>query len=188
MENGKRPLERPRTIRDQGVAGSNPVAPTNFLRGRSAERGHLAVQFFVVGGAPGVGHGQRGRMCNGRASRAWLAFRFSRMAKGINASDLSPLTASSGQASLEVRVAGRVQGVGFRYFTLEVARRLGLSGYVMNTRDGGVRAYAEGPRESLEEWLRALQHGPGGARVREVRATWGPATGVHLTFTIQPTL
>ena len=92
------------------------------------------------------------------------------------------------EASLEVRVAGRVQGVGFRYFTVEAARRLRLAGYVMNTRDGGVRAYAEGTRESLEQFLEALQRGPTGARVREVRANWGAATGAHSTFTIQPTL
>ena len=95
---------------------------------------------------------------------------------------------AAGWASVEVRVAGRVQGVGFRYFALEVARRLGVAGYVMNTRDGGVRAYAEGPRESLEQFLRSLQQGPGGARVREVRTTWGAASGTYSTFSIQPTL
>lgn len=95
---------------------------------------------------------------------------------------------AAGWASVEVRLAGRVQGVGFRTFTLEVARRLGVAGYVMNTRDGGVRAYAEGPRESLEQFLRSLQQGPGGARVRGVRTTWGAASGTYSTFSIQPTL
>jgi acylphosphatase len=110
------------------------------------------------------------------------------MAPGIKQSDSSARAPTPGQASLEVRVAGRVQGVGFRYYTLEAARRLGLVGYVMNTRDGGVRTYAEGSRESLEQFLRALQQGPGGARVRDVRAIWGTATGAHSTFTIQPTM
>jgi len=86
-----------------------------------------------------------------------------------------------------MRITGWVQGVGFRYYTLESARRLGLVGYVMNTRDGGVRAYAEGSRESLEQFLRALQKGPAGARVRDVLTTWGEATGTHSSFTIQPT-
>lgn len=126
-------------------------------------------------------------MRDGRASRAWLAFRFSPMASDIMQSDARPLAPRPGLASLEVRVTGRVQGVGFRYFTLEVARRLGLSGYVMNTPDGSVRAYAEGLRESLEQFLRALQQGPGGARVREVRSAWGAATGEHPSFTIRPT-
>jgi len=91
-------------------------------------------------------------------------------------------------ASLEVRVIGRVQGVGFRYFTHEAARRLGLAGYVLNLRDGTVRVYAEGPRESLEHLLRVLREGPGGARVREVRPVWGTATGQYSAFIIQPTL
>lgn len=102
--------------------------------------------------------------------------------------DPSPLAPVHGLASLKVRVTGRVHGVGFRYFTLEAARRLGLAGYVMNLRDGGLRAYAEGPRESLEQFLSALQQGPGGARVREVQPVWGAATGQYSTFTIQSTL
>ncbi len=91
-------------------------------------------------------------------------------------------------ASLEVRVIGGVQGVGFRYFAHEVARRLGLVGYVMNLRDGAVRAYAEGPREALEQFVKVLQEGPGGARVREVRSVWGTATGQFSTFAIHPTV
>jgi acylphosphatase len=117
-----------------------------------------------------------------------LPFVFPRIVPGIMQSDWPSLSPTPGLVSLEVRVSGRVQGVGFRYFTLEVARRLGLAGYVMNTRDGGVRAYAEGPRGSLEQFLRALRQGPGGARVREVRITWGAATGAHSTFTIHSTL
>lgn len=102
--------------------------------------------------------------------------------------DRSPLETGGGLASLEVRVTGRVQGVGFRYFTLELARRLDLTGYVMNMRDGGVRAYGEGPRASLEQFLHALERGPGGASVREVRPVWGAATGQYSTFSIRPAL
>jgi acylphosphatase len=91
------------------------------------------------------------------------------------------------KASLAVRLTGRVQGVGFRYFTLEIARRLHLTGYVRNLRGGGVRVYAEGPRGSLQELLGALQRGPGGARVSEVHTSWGTATGQYSTFSIQPT-
>lgn len=91
-------------------------------------------------------------------------------------------------SSLEVRVIGRVQGVGFRYFAQEAALRLGLVGYVMNLREGAVRAYAEGPVEGLEQFLKVLQKGPGGAQVREVRSAWGEATGQFSTFTIRPTM
>jgi acylphosphatase len=101
--------------------------------------------------------------------------------------DPSLLAPEEEKASLEVRLTGRVQGVGFRYFALEVARRFDLTGYVKNLRDGGVQAYAEGPRALLEGFLGAMQRGPDGARVREVRTSWGKATGQYSTFTIQPT-
>jgi acylphosphatase len=89
--------------------------------------------------------------------------------------------------SLDVRVFGRVQGVGFRYFAHETARRFGLVGYVMNLRDGGVRAYAEGPREELNAFLHQMAHGPAGASVRDVRSHWGPATGQYTYFGIERT-
>ena len=87
--------------------------------------------------------------------------------------------------SLEVRVFGRVQGVGFRYFAHELARRLRLSGYVTNLPDHSVRAYAEGPRASLEEFLRQIGQGPAGAAVHEVRSHWGPAAGQYTCFRIE---
>ncbi len=92
------------------------------------------------------------------------------------------------RASLEVRVRGRVQGVGFRYFAHEVARRLGLVGYVRNAVDGSVRAYAEGPRPALDEFLRQMERGPAGAFVRQVDRHWGAATGQYTMFSIERTL
>jgi len=90
--------------------------------------------------------------------------------------------------SLEVRVSGRVQGVGFRFFTHEAARRLSLVGYVANLRDGALRAYVEGPRATLEEFLRLMQRGPAGSAVRETRVSWGHATGQYSAFRIEHTL
>ncbi len=87
--------------------------------------------------------------------------------------------------SLEVRVFGRVQGVGFRYFAHDAARRLQLVGYVTNLSDGSVRAYAEGSRPSLADFLRKMERGPTGAQVREVRTHWGPATGQYAYFGIE---
>ena len=89
--------------------------------------------------------------------------------------------------SLEVRVSGRVQGVGFRYFAHEAARRLGLVGYVTNLRTGGVRAYVEGPRGALGEYLRQMEKGPVGSCVREAQSHWGPATGQYSFFSIERT-
>ena len=87
--------------------------------------------------------------------------------------------------SLEVRVWGRVQGVGFRYFAHDVARRLRLVGYVANLPDGSVRAYAEGPQSSLADFLRQMEKGPSSAQVREARCHWGQATGRYTSFGIE---
>ena len=65
-------------------------------------------------------------------------------------------------------LSGRVQGVGFRYFTLDAARRENLRGYVTNRDDGSVEAVAEGEAESLERFERALRRGPSRSRVEQV--------------------
>ena len=69
---------------------------------------------------------------------------------------------------LHVRVTGRVQGVGFRWFVREEARRLGLSGWVTNLSGGEVEVVAGGEASSLERLRRALQVGPNGAQVERV--------------------
>ena len=66
---------------------------------------------------------------------------------------------------LFARVSGRVQGVGFRATTVDVARRLGLGGWVRNLPTGEVELEAEGPDEALDALLAFLQTGPRGARV-----------------------
>jgi acylphosphatase len=70
--------------------------------------------------------------------------------------------------TLHVRIGGRVQGVGFRWFVREEARRLGLSGWVTNLPTGEVEVRAAGERSSLERLRRALQVGPSGAQVDRV--------------------
>lgn len=61
-----------------------------------------------------------------------------------------------------------MQGVGFRYFAQDAARREGLHGYVMNRDDGAVEAVAEGDEESLERFERALRRGPSRSRIENV--------------------
>ena len=65
-------------------------------------------------------------------------------------------------------LSGRVQGVGFRYFAQDAARREGLHGYVLNRDDGSVEAVAEGEAESLDRFERALRRGPSRSRVEHV--------------------
>jgi acylphosphatase len=65
-------------------------------------------------------------------------------------------------------VSGRVQGVGFRYFTQEMARREGLAGLVRNLLDGRVEVLAEGDEAALTRLERAIRQGPSRARVEHV--------------------
>src|SRR5262249_40898562 len=65
-------------------------------------------------------------------------------------------------------VSGMVQGVGFRYFTQDVAERLHLTGFVRNLRDGRVEAYAIGTSEQLARFRSAMEKGPRGAMVHGV--------------------
>lgn len=65
-------------------------------------------------------------------------------------------------------VSGRVQGVGFRYFALDAARRENLHGYVTNNDDGTVEAVAEGEPASVERFELALRRGPSQSRVKQV--------------------
>ena len=86
---------------------------------------------------------------------------------------------------LTARARGRVQGVGYRFFARRAAVSLGLRGYVRNLPDGAVETVAEGPRGDLEALLAALWRGPSGARVADVEASWGAATGAFVGFAIR---
>jgi acylphosphatase len=65
-------------------------------------------------------------------------------------------------------VSGVVQGVGFRYFTQDVAERLHLSGYVRNLRDGRVEVYVIGTDSQFARLHASLARGPRGAMVHNV--------------------
>ena len=65
-------------------------------------------------------------------------------------------------------IRGRVQGVGFRYFTVQAARRAGVVGTVRNLPDGSVEAIAEGAPERLEAFRDEIARGPSYAFVSAV--------------------
>ena len=69
-------------------------------------------------------------------------------------------------------VDGRVQGVGFRYFTQERAVQLGLTGWVRNRWNGTVELVAEGPKADLETLLRAVRRGPRVGTTQNVNVDW----------------
>jgi acylphosphatase len=69
---------------------------------------------------------------------------------------------------MHVHVTGMVQGVGFRWFVRERARRLGISGWVRNLPDGSVEVLAAGDDSQLALLRQELVRGPQGARVEAV--------------------
>jgi acylphosphatase len=82
-------------------------------------------------------------------------------------------------------ISGRVQGVGFRYFTVDVARREGATGWVRNLPDGSVEAFVEGDDEAVTRIERAIRSGPRGARVDTVDVDAEEPSGAYKTFAVR---
>ena len=76
-----------------------------------------------------------------------------------------------------LNIYGRVQGVGFRYYTHKKAIELGITGYVMNRPDGSVYVEAEGEEEDLDRFILWCEEGPPWARVSKVEKQFTPVTG-----------
>lgn len=85
---------------------------------------------------------------------------------------------------VRLHVTGRVQGVGFRYFTLSVGRNLGVSGWVKNEPDGSVSVEAEGESAAIEQLLLQVRQGPAHARVEHVSVADLPPSGAGGGFEI----
>jgi acylphosphatase len=88
----------------------------------------------------------------------------------------------SGEAVL-ARITGQVQGVCYRAWTREQARRFGLKGWVRNQPDGSVAALIAGPEAAVKEMVEILHQGPPGAKVASVEvetATSPDAPGFHI--------
>jgi acylphosphatase len=84
-------------------------------------------------------------------------------------------------------VTGRVQGVGFRYFTRDAARLDGLRGTVRNLDDDRVvEIEVEGDADAVLRFERTIRRGPGGSRVDDVRVDESPPSGRFHDFRILP--
>lgn len=70
--------------------------------------------------------------------------------------------------ALRIRVHGRVQGVGFRWWLTTQASDLGLNGWVRNRGDGSVEALAIGRGQAIAKLVESCHRGPTGALVRSV--------------------
>jgi acylphosphatase len=81
------------------------------------------------------------------------------------------------RARVHLLVSGVVQGVSFRAYAADEARRLGLAGWVRNLPDGRVEAEAEGARAAVEALVAWCRRGPPAAQVDDVEESWGPFRG-----------
>ena len=81
-------------------------------------------------------------------------------------------------------ISGRVQGVGFRYFTHAAASRENVHGSVRNLADGRVEAVAEGDADAIDRFEQALRHGPSGARVERIEIEHTVPGGRDIGFTV----
>lgn len=86
---------------------------------------------------------------------------------------------------LHAIIEGRVQGVGFREFVCQEARRLGLLGWVRNQSDGTLEVVAEGEDVALSHLVNLLEKGPALSRVEEVRSKYIRPSGEFTGFFIR---
>jgi acylphosphatase len=80
---------------------------------------------------------------------------------------------------VHVLISGRVQGVGYRASTWDMAQLLKLNGWVRNLRDSRVEAVFEGPRAQIEEMLRWCHQGPPAAKVNAVETSYETPEGLQ---------
>jgi acylphosphatase len=66
---------------------------------------------------------------------------------------------------LRVRIEGQVQGIGYRDFVVDMARRMGVNGWVRNRSDGTVEALVSGKNADVERLVGQMSRGPQGSRV-----------------------
>ena len=85
---------------------------------------------------------------------------------------------------VNLKIRGRVQGVGYRMYAQEEAERLGLTGWIRNAYDGSVEAVAEGDKRSLEEFAKWCHQGPPTARVTGVETVYSEATDEFGGFSV----
>lgn len=69
-------------------------------------------------------------------------------------------------------ISGSVQGVGYRQFVKTNARRLGITGWVRNTEDGGVEAVFCGKQQTIEQMIELCRKGPFLAEVKQLGFEW----------------
>lgn len=88
--------------------------------------------------------------------------------------------------NIHLTIAGRVQGVGFRWGTLRLAQELGLNGFVKNLSDGTVYVEVQGPKQIVAKFIDRLSQGPTPyAIVEHVSQASCPLSDYQNRFTIR---
>ena len=87
-------------------------------------------------------------------------------------------------SGVKIVVTGVVTGVGFRWFVMRTAEKLGVAGKVRNRFDGSVEIEAEGKRNALEALVGEVRIGPRMASIRGVNVEWVPYEGKFKNFDV----
>lgn len=69
----------------------------------------------------------------------------------------------------KIIVQGRVQGVGFRWFTMQIAQSYNVSGYVQNLINGDVEVFVQGDELPVQEFIAKLREGPSFSQVTNLK-------------------
>ena len=86
---------------------------------------------------------------------------------------------------VHVLVSGLVQGVNYRWFTLDTAANLGLTGWVRNLPDGRVEAEIEGEKEVVDRMIEAMRRGPRLAQVTDLEVSEQPCQNLYRDFQVR---
>ena len=84
-----------------------------------------------------------------------------------------------------LRIHGKVQGVGYRFYATRVARRMGLKGWIQNNRDGTVDALVEGEKQAIDDWVEEIREGPRYAEVTKIDSESKDFTGKLPDFDVK---
>ena len=87
---------------------------------------------------------------------------------------------------IRAQIHGKVQGVGYRAWTVRQGCALGLAGEVRNLNDGSVEVLMEGDEVSLQQMLNFLHKGPGQAEVRSIQVSELDYVGNLVDFVVLP--
>ena len=86
--------------------------------------------------------------------------------------------------TVNMKITGKVQGVGFRFFVQQQAQKLGINGWVSNKSNGDVEALAQGEKADLEQFIAKVKEGPSFSRVEDVSLNWVKEAEQYFGFEI----